>query len=73
MNRKGALYALVILPFWLFGSAMLWMFVGFGIPGVEEYSQATWQFINYGLPPLLLLGYLPVAWWVIRRQDRTRL
>ena len=46
---------------------MVWMFVGFGLPGVDEYSQGAWNFINYGLPALLLLGYVIVAWRLIRR------
>ena len=67
---RGLLKALVILPAWLFGVAMLMLFLGFNAPGFQDYSPTGWRFVNYGVPLLGALAYFPFAWWIVKRERK---
>ncbi len=68
MKRSTFFKLAALLPIWIVGAAFIWMFVGFGLPGLGEYSDGAWSFVNYGLPVLLFGSYVPVAWWLSHRE-----
>ena len=59
------LRALVVLPFWLFLTAMLLGFLGGGVADFDGLESRT---AAYSVTLFFLLAYFPVAIWIYRRK-----
>ena len=62
---KALLRALILLPFWLFLTAMLLGFLGGGIADLDGLRSKT---AAYAITLSFFLAYFPVAIWIYRRK-----
>ena len=57
--------ALIVLPFWLFLTAMLLGFLGGGVADFDGLESRT---AAYAVTLFFFLAYFPVAIWIYRRK-----
>ena len=62
---RAALRALIVLPFWLFATAMMLGFLGGGVEGFHGLESRSFA---YGITIIFFLAYFPVAVWIYRRK-----